>query len=186
MACVGCRCLQPLPFEWGYAPYWTQLYEAEFEEKINGLRWTVRLVVRLHHILSDRGIHDALYASPAWSIARTRNRKVSVSAMIIPACDGGSLVSFRLDNKREQLYTTHLPPLAYVLQGKVTVSRDYALFARARQPVQRKAMKLLTSQDRTILLYLFMCMRYSKALPTLPAEIREMILRFLNLADLFH
>ena len=170
----------------GYAPYWTQLYTVEFEEKLNGLTWTVKLVVRIVYILSHRGVHDALHASAACSTARTRNREIPVSAMIIPTCDGGSQISMRLENKREQLFTTNVPPLAYILRGKYSMTSAYALHVRAQQPVQRKAMKLLTTRDRELLLYIFMCMRNSKALPVLPTEIREMILRFLNLIDLFN
>jgi len=174
----NCPCKMRLPLEWGQPPLGTQLYEVEFEEKLNGLTWTLRLVVRCLPILSVRGVLFALYASPMLSTARTRNRELPINAVIKPACDGGSEISMRLLNKEVHHFTRNLAPLAYVLRNKFTMTHDYAQYGRALQPVHRRARQLLTTKDRQILLCAFLCLR------RLPIEIREFILTFLNLKDL--
>lgn len=175
-----CPCKLPLQLEWGPAPAGIQLYEVELEQKIYGVTWKLKLVVRVLQVLSHKGIHHALYASPVMSMARARRRECPVSMVIYPTCDGGSRISVGLWLRKMTVLRSSMPPLAYLLQGQAKMTREYMKVARAGKPITRKFRKLLTAKDRQFLLCVMMCT------VRLPAEIREFILSFLNLDDYTH
>lgn len=172
-----CPCQRPVPLEWGSAPAGTWLYEVELELKIHGLTWKLNLVVRVLQVLSHKGIHDALYASPALSRARARKRECPVSMVIYPTCDGGSRISVGLGPRRPIDLRSSMPPLVYALQGNARLTSEYLKIARAGKPITRKVRKLLTAKDRQFLFCVIMCT------VRLPAELREIILSYLNLSD---
>jgi len=178
-----CACLAPLCTSWGVVPPNMRLFIMHVGMKINGLMWELKLALSSQCILSAQGVQHTLYASDENSYALARNRREKVCAFIIPRCNGGSHMCIRVGCRRDLNLLLGEPPAVF-LHRKRTMTRDYAEYIRARQQIKRGVRLLLTQQDREALLSMLMCMCYSKRLPALPSEIREIALSFLNMSDL--
>jgi len=180
---LECPCRKHVALSWGTAPEGIPLYKVRCSMKLNGIPWNLNLTMRCVCIMSHHNVLRTLYADPADSYATSRHRREPVTAFIIPRCNGGSHLCIRVGDKVDTNLLLGEPPQAF-LNRKKTMTFQYAMHIRQTQPIKRGARLLMTQHDRAVLCLLMACMGYNKRLPSLPSEIREIVIAFLNMSHL--